>query len=144
MKFDLATDGPNGDTDGVCDTGDNCDLVNNALQENFDSDGEGDACDADDDNDGDNDNADNCPLIPNPNQEDADHDGIGNAGQDGWVVFVECLLLAVFGADRDDLLSGHQDAQRRQLLPVQTEAVSTLPHPEDSALGAAPQGEAAL
>ena len=40
------------DSDGVEDTIDNCPLVSNANQSNFDNDTQGDACDSDDDNDG--------------------------------------------------------------------------------------------
>lgn len=43
---------PDADGDGVPDATDNCPAVANPLQENFDLDAEGDACDADDDNDG--------------------------------------------------------------------------------------------
>jgi hypothetical protein len=40
------------DGDGIGDEADNCELVSNADQVNFDADSQGDACDLDDDNDG--------------------------------------------------------------------------------------------
>ena len=40
------------DGDGILDAEDNCPLVSNPDQENYDGDTEGDVCDADDDNDG--------------------------------------------------------------------------------------------
>ncbi|MGH2978126.1 MAG: FG-GAP-like repeat-containing protein [Solirubrobacterales bacterium] len=46
---------PDDDNDGVADTGDNCELVSNAGQENDDGDGRGNACDPLDDVDGDGD-----------------------------------------------------------------------------------------
>ncbi len=54
------------DSDGVCDTDDNCDLVANPNQLDTDGDGIGDACD-------------NCPKVDNPSQKDTDQDGIGDA-----------------------------------------------------------------
>ena len=58
----------------------------NAGQEDGDSDGAGDVCDAcpadsadDADSDGLCADADNCPAIANAGQEDADSDGYGNA-----------------------------------------------------------------
>ena len=47
MQNILDTDG-----DGIGDAVDNCELVSNADQVNFDADSQGDACDLDDDNDG--------------------------------------------------------------------------------------------
>ncbi|MBK6831008.1 MAG: T9SS type A sorting domain-containing protein [Flavobacteriales bacterium] len=61
----VADDGPDADSDGICDSGDNC--VNNANpgQEDADSDGDGDACD-------------NCVSDANPTQANADGDALGD------------------------------------------------------------------
>ena len=71
--------GEDGDGDGIGDAWDNCPDSSNADQANYDHDGLGDVCDADDDSDGVDDLADNCPLVSNPGQEDADGDGVGDA-----------------------------------------------------------------
>ncbi len=68
---------------------DNCPWVFNPLQENSDTDGQGDACDTDDDDDGTGDTSDNCPLTFNLSQADQDGDGRGDACDfdrdgDGW------------------------------------------------------------
>ena len=47
LRSILDTDG-----DGIGDSADNCELISNANQSNFDADSQGDACDLDDDNDG--------------------------------------------------------------------------------------------
>jgi len=54
------------DSDGVCDTADNCPGVGNLDQVDADGDGVGDVCD-------------NCPVIANPNQEDSNTNDIGDA-----------------------------------------------------------------
>jgi Thrombospondin type 3 repeat len=74
---------PDGDSDGVPDSSDNCPTVANPDQADTDGDGIGNACDTtpngDDDNDGVDNGSDNCPSVANPSQTDTDGDGIGDA-----------------------------------------------------------------
>ena len=65
------------DGDGISDDVDNCPNTPNADQANFDGDGQGDACDADDDNDGVDDADDAFPLDP-AESNDNDGDGTGD------------------------------------------------------------------
>ena len=65
------------DGDGVTDVTDNCSLIINAAQLDNDSDGAGDACDADDDNDGVIDTSDAFQFDATETL-DTDGDGIGN------------------------------------------------------------------
>ena len=68
------------DKDGVQDAADNCPLIPNPDQINFDSaDDGGDACDTDDDNDDWLDVDDNCPKIHNPFQENTNGSSRGDA-----------------------------------------------------------------
>jgi hypothetical protein len=53
------------DGDGVPDTKDNCDIVDNKIQTDIDKNGKDDTCDTDDDADGILDSKDNCDLVKN-------------------------------------------------------------------------------
>jgi hypothetical protein len=57
---------PDGDGDGTPDASDNCPALANADQTDTESDGQGDACDADDDNDGVPDASDSCRTQAGP------------------------------------------------------------------------------
>jgi hypothetical protein len=94
--------GPDTDTDGWCDSQDNCPTVPNPSQSDGDGDGVGDACDTcltdpynDADEDGHCADADNCPATANAGQEDADTDGVGD-------VCDNCPSHANAGQDDDD------------------------------------------
>ena len=65
------------DSDGVSDASDNCPLLSNPDQADFDGDASGDVCDADDDNDGVQDELDAFPLDPSE-AYDSDGDGFGD------------------------------------------------------------------
>jgi len=70
------------DQDGIRDAIDNCKLIPNPGQNNYDGDGAGDACDPDDDNDGMPDSYELMkgfnPFNPSDASDDADGDGYSN------------------------------------------------------------------
>ena len=66
------------DADGVADEVDNCPNIANADQLDTDSDGLGNACDADDDGDGVLDEDDGYPLVNLGDLPDSDGDGRPN------------------------------------------------------------------
>jgi hypothetical protein len=70
------------DGDERGDVCDNCADVPNSDQTDGDGDGAGDACDDDDDNDETPDVDDNCPTVENPDQINSDGDGLGDACDD--------------------------------------------------------------
>ncbi len=76
LPFD-SSDHKDSDGDGVGDQSDNCSLVPNLAQLNYDGDSLGDACDEDDDGDGFNDADDVFPFDASE-QRDSDGDGIGD------------------------------------------------------------------
>jgi len=73
---------PDADQDGVCDAVDKCPADFDPTNNDVDSDGTGDVCDADADNDTDLNAADNCPLKANADQLDANTNGIGDVCED--------------------------------------------------------------
>lgn len=71
--------GGDADRDGFPDALDNCPNDANPTQRDWDSDGDGDACDVDQDNDGVNDDIDTCVYTADPSNADSDRDGVGDA-----------------------------------------------------------------
>ncbi|MCK6485785.1 MAG: thrombospondin type 3 repeat-containing protein [Phycisphaerae bacterium] len=70
---------PDRDGDYVRDAVDNCPTIPNTDQADCNTDGVGDACEADNDSDGVPDGCDNCPNDANSNQADCDTNGVGDA-----------------------------------------------------------------
>jgi len=73
--------GGDADGDGIPNSADNCPVVANPDQMDFDLDGVGDVCD-DSDSDGVMDAIDNCRFISNPDQLDSNADGVGDSCSD--------------------------------------------------------------
>jgi spore coat protein CotH len=94
--------GADADTDGWCDSQDNCPNDYNPDQLDGDGDGDGNVCDIcpndplnDAEGDGHCADADNCPSVSNPGQEDSDSDGVGDACDN-------CATVANVGQEDDD------------------------------------------
>ena len=106
---DITVTGCFSDTDGdtVVDHLDNCPLVANADQADFDGDGIGDDVSDDSDSDGVFDSVDNCRGTANADQADFDSDGVGDVCDNATAVqSVKTALLAtlkgIAPADRED------------------------------------------
>lgn len=101
---------PDADSDGIPDIADNCPAIANPLQENNDSDSEGDLCDLDDDNDGVSDldeaNFDGDPTYnpatdTDPFNPDTDSDGFNDG--------IDPLPLLLNSRDGDIAPFGNRD-----------------------------------
>ena len=73
---------PDGDSDGIPNTLDNCPVDANPSQLDTDGDGDGDACDTDDDNDALPDGSDGCPALAEDFDGFQDADGCPDPGPD--------------------------------------------------------------
>ncbi|UZR99507.1 MopE-related protein [Chondrinema litorale] len=93
---DGQTDELDTDGDGLADNLDNCPLVPNPNQEDFDGDGIGDLCDSDDDNDGDPDVTDCEPLNASINHN---RSKIFNGIDDNCNNFVDDVCYEIDGND---------------------------------------------
>jgi hypothetical protein len=76
LQADAALAFIDADADGIFNNDDNCPNSVNPLQDDFDNDGLGDACDEDDDNDGLTDTDESTLYLTNPFNPDSDGDGL--------------------------------------------------------------------
>ena len=99
---------PDADGDGVPDRRDNCPFDANPGQEDFDGDGEGDACDPDDDNDSVPDGADACvlsDLSPTVVIDGCDSGTPNLLGNDGCTFSDEIAVAAAGAANHGGFVS---------------------------------------